>query len=804
MTALLKRLLQACRRIAELSLWKRLLQACRRIAEHSLWKRLLQACRRIAEHSLVKRLLQVCRRIAEQPLVKRLLQVCRRIAGQPLLKNLLQSRRRIAGQIYLGLGGAVFLTIGASLVAWVSFNRMGDAQNEVNEGSVPEMAAAFGITQQIGALVAAAPRLTAAATPEDLAEVTAEVVAERSAFEDRLDALVGGEEAQRFSRILAESKALILNIDSIEDSVTERFDLAARSEALRLEMAQLQSDLEGILVPAIDNQFFYAMTGYRNRGERPAPRGLHFREDQINHYRHLTELHADTTIAMQLMTSAFNLSDLPLLEPLRERFEAAVGRIERRLAALGGAPAAKETSLKFDRMIELCLGDQGGFALRTQELDLAEQQSRLLARNRELALYLVVGVESLVSSARGNADAATQASADAIRTGRALLLVLNGVGIVGAVLVAWLFVGRVLLRRLKLLSSWMRRMAAGDLHAKVEIGGRDEVADMAAALEIFRRQALEAQRLNLVEKLAEELRGKNDELENVLTDLRHAQDQIVSQEKLAALGELTAGVAHEIKNPLNFVKNFSEVSGELLEELQETLQQGEERLTDDQREEVREICTDLTENLNCIREHGDRANRIVHDMLMMGRDSGNRMEVDINTLIKDNALLAFHSARATDSEFMLDIQEDFDPQVGMIEVVPQEIGRVILNMVSNSCHATDEKRRAAANGAAGEPYLPALRLTTKRTGDRVEICVRDNGNGIPPEAIDKIFNPFFTTKPTDRGTGLGLSMSNDIVRKHGGQIRVQSEAGKFTEMTVDLPAKAPAPDAAETAAAAQD
>ena len=741
---------------------------------------------------LFHRLAQAGKRIAGQHLLKRLLQAGRSIAEQPLLKRLLQARQRIAGQLYLGLGGAVAITVGASLVAWISFNRMGDAQSEVNEGSVPEMAAAFGITQQIGALVAAAPRLTTAATPQELAEVTAEIGAERSAFEDRLDELVqSGEdqESQRFTRIIAESRALILNIDSIEDSVTERFNLAARSETLRAELGQLQLTLEEIMVPSIDNQFFYAMTGYRDLGEQPAPRGLHFREDQVNRYRHMTELHADATIATQLMTSAFNISDLLLLEPLRERFEAAVGRIERRLAALDGTRAAKETAPKFDRLIELCLGDQGGFALRTQELELAEQQRNLLARNRELALYLVLGVESLVSAARGNADAATQASAEAIRTGRVLLLALNGVSIVGAVLIAWLFIGRVLLRRLDLLSGWMRRMAGGDLHAKVEIGGRDEVADMAAALEIFRRQALEAQRLNLVEKLAEELRGKNDELESVLTDLRRAQDQIVTQEKLAALGELTAGVAHEIKNPLNFVKNFSEVSGELIEELQETLQQGEEQLTEDQREEVREICTDLTENLNCIREHGDRANRIVHDMLMMGRDSGNRMEVDINTLIKDNALLAFHSARATDSNFILDIQEDFDPQVGMVEVVPQEIGRVILNMVSNSCHATDEKRQAVDGN---EPYSPVLRLTTKRTEeDRVEISVRDNGNGIPTEAIDKIFNPFFTTKPTDRGTGLGLSMSNDIVRKHGGNIRVKSEPGSFTEMTIDLPAKAP-------------
>ena len=237
----------------------------------------------------------------------------------------------------------------------------------------------------------------------------------------------------------------------------------------------------------------------------------------------------------------------------------------------------------------------------------------------------------------------------AIRTGRNVLLGLNVVSITGAVLIAWLFVGRVLLRRLERLSDRMRGMADGDLEARVEIGGNDEVADMAAALEVFRRHALEVQRLNLVEKLAGELREKNDQLEKVLADLRRAQDQIVMREKLAALGELTAGVAHEIKNPLNFVKNFSEVSEELLEELleelQETLSEGGGTLNEDQRGLIREICQDLTDNLGRIREHGERANRIVHDMLSMGRGSAGRQPTDINNLLDEHARLAYHSAR---------------------------------------------------------------------------------------------------------------------------------------------------------------
>ena len=275
-------------------------------------------------------------------------------------------------------------------------------------------------------------------------------------------------------------------------------------------------------------------------------------------------------------------------------------------------------------------------------------------------------------------------------------------------------------------------MAGGDLEARVEISGRDEVAEMAAALEVFRRHALEVQRLNLVEKLAEELKGKNSQLEKAMDDLRKAQDQIVMRDKLAELGQLTAGVAHEIKNPLNFVKNFSEVSEELLEEMGEILTDNQEKLSKDDRELLEEISGDLTGNLKSIRQHGDRANRVIHDMLSMGRGSGERQPTDINGLLDQSARLAYHSARATDKSFNLDIKQDLDPELGSIDVVSQEMGRVFLNLVSNACYATDQKRRSlGADGGEqadgkGSPeealseYSPTLWLGTRRLEDRVE------------------------------------------------------------------------------------
>ena len=718
-----------------------------------------------------------------------------------LLARLAKSRFRISAQLYAGLTGAVGVTLVASLVAWFSFDRVGDAQERVNRQSVPELAASFGIAQRSGALVAAAPRFVGAATPADLVRVRESVMAERTAFQAHLGALLA-RDSDRNDEVSQRGRELIANIDAIDASMDERFALAERSETLRLELAAVRDELAGVLVPAIDDQWFFTMTGYRSLDAPAAPRSAYLSEPEFDRHRLLAGLQADANLGTQILASAFNLSDAPLLEPLRDRFEATVQSIGRRLAGLADTPARAQVDDAFERLGELGLADDGGFALRSRELALAARQQALLAENRALAMALLVEVEGLVSDAQGSAARATQASADAITTGRSLLLVVNTFSIVGAALVAWLFVGRVLIRRIDRLSRRMRAMADGDLEGEVDISGRDEVADMAAALEVFRRHALEVQRLNLVEKLADELKSKNGQLEDALEELRQAQDQIVAREKLAGLGELTAGVAHEIKNPLNFVKNFAEASQELLEELNEIVAEVRDAFNEEQRGIVDEVCQDLTDNLGRIRGHGERADRIVQDMLKMGRDAADRQLTDINALLDQNVRLAFHSVRASDSDFMLDIKQDLDENVGEIEVVPQDVGRVFLNMVTNACHAVDDRRKAEE--AAGNDFVPTLTVATKRLDDRVEVRIRDNGSGIPEDVIGKIFNPFFTTKPTDQGTGLGLALSSDIVREHGGEIRVESELGSHTEMIVDLPLVAAAVPAGATPAADED
>ncbi len=599
-------------------------------------------------------------------------------------------------------------------------------------------------------------------------------------------------EFERSQHIRALVETLTVGIEAIEDGMSEIFELNDQKEEIRAELTTLRDQIDDVMVPTVDNQLFYTMTGYHNLYDPPAARAEHFSEAELARYRSLAGLHSDATTANQILESAFSISSAPLIEPLRERFESAVGSMERNLAALDDWSLRPQIVPLTNRLTELGTGENNGFDILERQLQIEQHQQDLLTLNQGVALALVGEVDSLVDTARSSADGATLASTQAILTGRTLLLAISAVSIIGAILIAWLFAGRMLLSRLRLLSDWMLRMAGGDLESRVEMKGRDELAEMAAALEVFRRNSLEAQRLNLVEQLAEELQGKNEQLESVLAELERAQDQIVMREKLAALGELTAGVAHEIRNPLNFVKNFSEASEELLSELEEVLVDVMEDISEEDKDYIDEISGDLTSNLERIRTHGDRANRIVNDMLMMGRDTGEQRPTDINGLLDEHTRLAYHSARALDTNFQLDIQQDLDPDMGEIEVVPRDLGRVFLNMVGNACDATDEKRRRlSSDEQEGEPYMPTLWIATHKGAENVEIRIKDNGSGMPPDVIDKIFNPFFTTKPTDKGTGLGLAISNDIVRQHGGSISVESEAGEYTEMKIVLPLVTP-------------
>jgi len=297
-----------------------------------------------------------------------------------------------------------------------------------------------------------------------------------------------------------------------------------------------------------------------------------------------------------------------------------------------------------------------------------------------------------------------------------------------------------------------------------------------------------------------EQKGKNlvnvqkKEIETTLSELKSTQSQLIHSEKMASLGELTAGIAHEIQNPLNFVNNFSDVNRELIEELKNDLASSETNLKS---EEQHEILNDIDQNLEKISFHGRRADAIVRGMLQHSRTSSGQKELtDINALADEYLRLAYHGLRAKDKSFNAKLETDFDPSVGKINIVAQDIGRVILNLINNAFYAIDDKAKlqgASLPTPQGQAdYEPQVIIQTKRISgktntDRVEISVSDNGNGIPKNIVDKIFQPFFTTKPTGEGTGLGLSLAHEIVKAHGGELKVQTKEGEGTKFIIVIP-----------------
>ena len=289
-----------------------------------------------------------------------------------------------------------------------------------------------------------------------------------------------------------------------------------------------------------------------------------------------------------------------------------------------------------------------------------------------------------------------------------------------------------------------------------------------------KQQILSSQKEMLEQQVAE----RTAELKQSLENLKSTQAQLIQSEKMASLGELTAGIAHEIQNPLNFVNNFSDVNQELLVELKDEADKGN---IDD----VKAIADDVINNEQKINHHGKRADAIVKGMLQHSRAStGTKEPTDINALADEYLRLSYHGMRAKDKTFNASLRTDFDTTIGKLNVVPQDIGRVLINLFNNSFYAVSEKKKIMGNG-----YDPIVSVSTKKVDSKAEIRVKDNGNGIPPKIVDKIFQPFFTTKPTGQGTGLGLSLSYDIIKAHGGMIRVETREGEGSEFVLQLPTK---------------
>jgi len=336
----------------------------------------------------------------------------------------------------------------------------------------------------------------------------------------------------------------------------------------------------------------------------------------------------------------------------------------------------------------------------------------------------------------------------------------------------------------------VQRVNAGELRVEVPVEVQDEIGALAqqfnhmtASLRRYAEQmeSLVAKRTVELERKSLELEQQKAQLQHTLDNLKATQAQLVQSEKMASLGELTAGIAHEIQNPLNFVNNFTELSTELVADLRQEIVQ---QLEPGRRDGTATILSDLEQNLGKIYQHGLRADAIVKGMLQHSRKStGHKEPTDINALADEYLRLAYHGLRAKDKSFNASLVTDFDKKLGLVEVVPQDLGRVLLNLFNNAFYAVQQKQQKKE-----QAYQPEVSVSTRRLADAVEIRVRDNGPGIPKEAANRIFQPFFTTKPAGQGTGLGLSLSFDIVTKgHGGKLSFDTAEGQYTEFTIQLP-----------------
>ncbi len=392
----------------------------------------------------------------------------------------------------------------------------------------------------------------------------------------------------------------------------------------------------------------------------------------------------------------------------------------------------------------------------------------LLAQARQHSLVLDELLGSIVTEVTADAIAARDQVVSEAGSATRIAYAIFAAAVLGGALLTFLVLRSISIP-LRALVAAMNGLIAGQTAVDIPPAGRDEIGAMARILALFRDTL--------------------NELRDTLGRLKAAQANLVHSEKMASLGQLTAGIAHEIKNPLNFVNNFADLSVELLDEVKTATAPAVAALGNDERAEVDETMEMLTGNLEKIAEHGRRADSIVKSMLLHSRGgSADRQSADINALVEEALNLAYHGARAQDQSFNITQDRDFAANIAPIELVPQEITRVLLNLFGNGFYAANGRSHETSDPA----YRPALKVSTRDLGGEVEIKVRDNGTGIPPELRDKLFTPFFTTKPTGEGTGLGLSISYDIVtQQHGGTITVDSRVGEFTEFTVRLPRTAP-------------
>ncbi len=700
----------------------------------------------------------------------------------------------IGSQIVVGLGGGVLLTIVSIVLALILMSIVSNQQTQVAEEYMPALVGAVDVARYSAELGRATPGLLAAATPADLDEVRVEVNATQERLLNAVEEVTGAEGMRESGAGAGQSvvplaDSLLAIVEDIYQSVVTRMNHQQRLDVLNAELESVGFTVENdVLEGEIDDQHFFMRTGLRELTDSPVPESQRRTIAELNHKDGLSDFKAAWNLARALISQAMTENDEAQLRAALERVNTAFTDMTDALVDIRRRPRDRLEDL-VNQLEDLYSAPDGVFASRAAELEEVAAADSLVAQSNRITTELVNQVEMLTGGVEASGQDAADRSNTLVQVGVWFLLIVTVLTITLGY-VAWKFFGERLLVRMGRLSDATRRMSKGDLEVQVQIEGNDELTDMAGALEVFRQHAVEVQRLNLVESLAAEVQSKNDELEDTLENLRRTQQQVVKQEKLASLGALTAGIAHEIRNPLNFVNNFAMLSTELIEELREELAGGEDGNGELDQEFIEEILDDLNTNVVKVNEHGRRANSIVEGMLAHSRDdSGEAEAVDINAMVDEYTRLAYHGMRGVDSTFNVDMVKEFDPNAGEVEAIARDLSRVFLNVVTNACQATHVRRQKEEDSS----YLPTVRVKTEADEKKVRVTVRDNGTGIPDEVLGKIFDPFFTTKTGTGGTGLGLSISHEIVQEHGGKMEVDTKPGEFTEFVITLPRKGQVP-----------
>ena len=527
-----------------------------------------------------------------------------------------------------------------------------------------------------------------------------------------------------FGKYESLSSDLRSNLDLLKQSVETGISLQNQRNKALAQGFKAAREINRDLISEIDDQTFFLYTGWTSLGQKKTiALARRARDSSLDYYRSLLSLKAQIQQASNMLSEATHMTNPDLIQPLRERFRAVVGNCKQSLNSVENQLFRESHFKRIEALAQAGLAERssaaGSYAGLFQLLEEIAREKQLqntyLFSNQSIVAELAAQTEQMIKDIQDAGARTTQIFDKTVAQKTAQLGLLSLISIALAFVIGFFLVGKNLIGRLKRLSHTMLIMSKGNLEVPLSLQGDDEITDMGTAMEVFRRYAIEAQELNLVQKLAKEVHQKNDELEGTIEKLKKAQEQIVMQEKLASLGQLTSGIAHEIKNPLNFINNFSLVSKELLVDLSEELSGPGNSLSEESKGFIEDTIKDLKGNMEKVHTHGQRANDIIKGMLQHSREQVEDAKevIHFNRFLESCINLAYQGKRASGSQFNVDMKKDYSNDIGEVEVNPQDVSRVILNLITNAWDAMEEHFNKMSEGERAN-YSPCIWIQTEK------------------------------------------------------------------------------------------